>query len=403
MFHSIKSILCDKGLTEYRIVKHTLSKKVFETPLTSNSSSKELTFYIIFFKVDSHVYRVDFTGAELDVLKETIECLIISRQWYCEEINLSEFQTDSVIMEPSITSDFDWKGLLNALSDCCINIGTMQYSDTIDVVECLTNTGYEKCSKREQKISCMVEVAQDFPYREIIINNPREINVVKNEIVAQFDLLKKIISNAIAYNPECNLNRILLSKDITKTIISLFCNALHGEQIIFGSSFISKDDFNRTIFTRPLSFFKKNRYNIDAEGTRCVQKYYVKDGVLVSAFNDMKSASYLQQRAGDTFVKREELCTAISFNNIYILPLRCHGADDIPLFDTIAGSQFFFNQITGELKMNLLSSITGAQIHIDEHIVSFINRIEYAYAFDDVDADNGEYGLLVEMRNGFGA
>ncbi len=401
MVYSIQSILCDKGATEYRIVKHTLSKKVFETPLAGNSLSKELTFYIIFFKVDSHVYRVDFTGAELDVLKETIECLIISRQWYCEEINLSELQTDSVIMKPSIERDFDWRGLLNVLSDCCINIVRMQYSDTVDDVECLTNAGCEKCSKREQTISCMVEVAQDFPYREIIVNNPKEINVVKNEIIAQIDLLKKIIGNDIAYNLECNLDRILLSKDITKTIISLFCNALHGEQIMFGTSFISREDFNRTIFVRPISFFKKNRYNIDAEGTRCVQKYYVKDGVLVSAFNDMKSASYLKQSAGDTFVNHEELCTAISFDNVCIAPFRCHGVDDIPLFDTIAGSQFFFNQITGELKVNLLSSITGAQIHIDEHIVSFINRIECAYAFDDVDADNGEYGLLVEMRNNF--
>ncbi len=124
----------------------------------------------------------------------------------------------------------------------------------------------------------------------------------------------------------------------------------------------------------------------------------MKDGVLVAALNDVRSASYLRQSAGDARFFYQDLCTATSAGDIRLLPYCNQNYDNITVFDTIAGNQLFYNQITGELKMILLSSDTGACIHIDEHIVEFFNRIQGAYGFSDADDSFADFGLLIDTK-----
>lgn len=89
----------------------------------------------------------------------------------------------------------------------------------------------------------------------------------------------------------------------------------------------------------------------------------------------------------------------LDFHNIYIDP-RCQNIErNLPLFDAIGGNQFYYNQITGELFLNLLSTSSGTTILINEHIVDFFDKIECAVVFNNTtDMNTNDYGLLVNLE-----
>lgn len=400
MIQKIKRILYKIGIKNYKIVKHTIHQSNIKYIRESDAEElkKDICYYNVFFENDNHIYRIDFSIMTDDEIKDTICKMLAQKQWYCDFVedcfkdspvpkvqNLEVFRIESSIL----------KNLFSMYS----NVSQVQYLFTNIKTECyLPFSSYQQVSS-ESSLSLLVQLIPNYPKHEIVVYNTKCIADITKEIKRQIDQFNAQMSISNSPPVLCCSKRVRLSPEITKTLISFLCNALHGDPILFGSSFITSQSFNTKILTNRLSLFRENSYNIlDGEGQIVKHKYYIKDGVLLSAFNDIRSASYLSQTAGDTIIVADNLRAMIDSHNVLVSPCNENAAEGLPLFDAISGSQFYYNQITGDLYMHLLSTASGTSILINEHILKLFNKIECSVPCrDNVGEGTDRFELIVNL------
>lgn len=400
MTEIIYKLLREIGITKYKVVKYTINQ-ILCTYMRKRAPErfvKKLAFYKVFFYRDNHIFRIDFTYDDYNDLKDSIYKMLAQKQWYCDYVEDFFVDSPTLLMSCPKVQCLE-PSLLQNLLNMFPNINQLQYLFT--EIETESSTFFSSCkqTRNESTLSLKMKLIPNYPEHEIVVYNAEELHDISNEINRQLKQFSLQVSMITSSPNLCQSRKILLSPNITKTLISFFCNSLQGEQVLFGTSFITSKCFGHKMLKDCLSLYRKNTYNvIDGEGQIISLKYYIKNGVLHSAFNDVKSASYLSQTAGDTVIVADNLNTTLDFHNIYIDPLRQNIERNIPLFDAIGGDQVYYNQITGELFMNLLSTESATTILINEQIVNFFDKIECAVAFNDAtDMAANSYGLLINL------
>lgn len=401
MTENIIELLCEMGIEKFKVVKHTINQALctYIRESLPEKFMKKIALYKVFFCEENHIYRIDFTYDDCDELKDSICKMLAQKQWYCD-YSENFFEDNQTIMMPCSEISCLEPSLLQNLLATYKNITQLQYLFTEIEIERSTLRSSCKQIRNESTLSLKIKLGSNFPEHEIVVYNGKKIDDISDEINRQLKLIFSQTSIAASSPTVCLSKKILLSPDIAKTLVSFFCNSLQGDQVLFGTSFVTPKCFGHKMLNNQLSLYRKNTYNkIDGEGQIIGLKYYIKNGILISAFNDIKSASYLSQTAGDTAIVADNLNTMLDFHNIYIDPQRQNVGPNLPVFDAIGGNQFYYNQITGELFMNLLSTSSGTTIFINEHLVDFFDRVECAVVFNNTSGMNtNDYGLLINFE-----
>lgn len=400
MVESIKKIFIGIGIENYKIVKHSSVQELYDLTESLNTTRKEISSYIILFRVGSHLYKMEFSGTVQVLLKESILDMVRNNLWYCGEEDEFDKPGEHMISSGQLTNFINPESL-QAIKDKYPLCKRIYCCNSRLKTECFMLEKQYVCEKSDTVISVWAEMIKGFPAKEITIRNPQCVDEVVIELDKQSRILSDIAKckNAANAGIEQTCGKILLSSDISKMLVLLLCYSLHGEQVIFGASFISAKDFALSIFQRPLSIYRENDGKIDAEGFLRRRKYYIRDGVLLSAFNDIKTASYLHQTAGDTEFNAEKLCTTIDFDKIVMAPCCTIIDKETPMYDLIAGNQFLYNQVTGELSLDLLATALGSHVCINDHIVNLFNKVECAYTPESsASSMSDNYCLLINLE-----
>lgn len=399
MVESIKKLLSEMGIHQYKLVeyitKQTIKKCIYGCQ--PEEMLKDIIFYKLFFEKDDHIFRIDFSYINCRDLKDIICKMINQGAWYCDytEQFFAEVEITPQIVEVSCLEN----SVMDELFEIYPNILQMQHNFTEIKIGCSNANYYCQHIYVESVFNLLIHLIPNCPAHEIVINNVKNIEDIMDQIERELFFLKE--QKSVCKCPSfCNSDEIIISPKITNTIVSFLCNLLQGEQIIFGSSYFTPSSFNTKIFKNNLSLYRDN-YNdvLDGEGQITTSKYYIKEGILLSGFNDIRIASYLAQTAGDTVIIADELRAILNFNNVIISPCKKNTETELPLFDTIIGNQVYFNQTTGDLYMNLFSSSSGEAIVINEGIVDFFNKVECSVLYiDNADRKRDSYGLIVNLE-----
>ncbi len=395
MQNEIKAFFETIGILKYRLISHNIEIKDYDADMDVEIC-KKIQFNYLFFEFNSNIYRVDYSGSDKQEIKNLISEVIKNNFIFCDYINLDiddldyeyQYQKHKVISKKSLKyfkekyqlckemkfSEFDWKMKVFTAKKC-----TEYYFE-------------------ESTLYISVEPMQGMPIKEILIKNPTDFESIEKRLNDIIVNLKCVVNNQML-GIEQRTGMCIFSPEIAHMILKYLCNALKGEQILYGCSFISMDDFNKKIIDEKLSIYKLTKI-MDSEGSLLGRKYYIKNGELISGINDIRTASYLKQHAGDTSLVVDSRCSIVNIEKVYISPIEQIVFDGIPVYDKFLGNQVLFNQLTGEIKFTIGTDDNSRFIHIEENIISLINKIQCSVYFDNEEKKytEYEYGLLIDLK-----
>ena len=396
MISDLPELFHDMDISDYKIFSYRIRQNRYScTPEgVLPDLSRDISCSAVFFGSSGHIGRIDSAGANFSDIRKTVCRMIRNQEWYCEMI--PGFFSDSLSLDlpapsgPVLTADS-----IPSLYSGGLNITLARYIQTGCTLDLVTSKG--SCTRFSEgaSLQVMMEVMPGFPAREFVVKDPRDPEGVLPSLERQRDALLSQFRSAMLPTEEYRGAKYILAPEIAAQVIGFLCGALRGERVLSGTSFLSAGSFGRPLLNSSLSLFREHTPSgITAERLPGGRKYYIREGVPVSAFNDLHTAALLAQEDGDAVFDPDELKTVVSVENVHIEP--AVPAEDVPVFDTIGGEQFMFNPLNGELNM-LLKSSAGFHHHVCGSIIDLFNRVEGEVSLPGPDGEAGT-GLLVRLQ-----
>lgn len=396
MINQLRKIFTNLHIKNYRIVNHLIDQDLFilESGQSQTSCRKRVSKLTVFFLKDGLMYRLDVHGNySADYLESTILNLIVNRQYYCrynghrclgDSIDISAKSllnsaeiTDILKSRKTETSHF----LPNELLNACHLYAISRISVDSTLCYTLAYSPHNMVTSQTKVLRgiATAHISDDPVPREIPFSGST-MNELVQSLSTEFQEVHKKATNGISNGaPDTFLGTCVISAKLIKLFFSFLCTSLVGQQILLGTSFFKADMFKSQIFQSKISLFRRPEKNlhIDAEGSLQNPKQYILDGVLLEAFNDVLSASVLEQRAGDMEMDFNRLSYAVSFANLCVrAPQKV--ASHVPIFTELHGNYVFFNQLTGELAFSAIGTDSlgnSKLLNYTGNIVDLINKI----------------------------
>ena len=397
MITEIKEIFRSLAINQYKIFMYTVRqiREDYTRAGLQQDIRKEIVYYVLFFSMGTRIFRIELAGNRHPGLRNTIRQLMDKREWYCESEDGSFFNDKLTDLSSPSGEQLDTARISDLFSGD-LNIVQAQYVRTVCSLDFYTAGDHCRQTSVSSSLQALAEIMPGFPARELIVQDPVNMQDVLAELRQQKERMLKNIADSSLPAVEYTGSECVISPEISEMLLSFLCSVLRGDSILAGTSFLSAEDFHKPLFSNSLSVFRDHGLSgIASEHITGERKYYIRNGVLESAFNDLKIASYLNQPDGDAFFDPDELKTLISIRNVRIDPA-VSAAPDVPVFDSIIGTRFFFNPMTGKLDM-LLRSPSGYSRRIQGSIIQLFNCVKGAVMPDGA-SDPEAFGLLVDFR-----
>ena len=395
MISSLEKFFKKNNIMNYRIIEHIITESNLTIkPENSFELTRNKHFFIIMFANSMKVERVILPLCEDSVATDILQQLLVGELFWTNTPIKFLFDCPNEHFEP------------NKLSHNCIKNYKVHLVNIINIF--LNENAFEliessnQCVKHESIVyqgngsfkqvhfeySSMIHVINDKAEDKFIFGKANTIE----KLVKIFNHNEGNLPPAESITSKTKLRGIIvIPSSIMELIYTMLINALFGQLINAGRSFIKAENFQNLLFS-PYLTIKDDPYHylyqdvhFDAEGSLLNNKYLIKEGVLLGCCNDLESASVLNLTAGNLFYDYNKNISMVQATTLVIETHKIIESNMVDIYiEGIYNGHFDMNIITGILS----TSLYGIEINTG-------HRYEYTLNISLID-------LLKSIIGGYG-